>query len=206
METFAPDIFMLRRTLDHAASSAPPREDDALPFEDLYKEHFAFVWRNLRRLGVPEALVDDAVQEVFLVVHSRLAEFERRSSLRTWLFGILLRVASHHRRALHRRESHSWQGQTSIDTDEIPDDRTDNPHDHTMRMESVRLVHRAIDALDANKRAVLILAELEQMSMPEIAEALGVNVNTAYARLRAARQELEQAVAREDARDGWRFR
>ena len=67
-------------------------------------------------------------------------------------------------------------------------------------------LHRLLDGLDDDKRAVFVLAELEQMSAPQIAEVLGENVNTIYARLRAARREFEQMVAREDARDEWRLR
>lgn len=193
---------------DGALDAAAPRsrqESEALPFEDLYKEHFAFVWRNVRRLGVPEALVDDAVQEVFLVVHRRLEEFEGRSSLRTWIFGIAARVASHHRRAIRRKDD-GRLGLWRVEADGVSDDSAADPYDHTERSQGARLLHRMLDALDDKKRAVFILAELEQMSAPEIAEALGINVNTASARLRAARQELNEAVAREKARDGWRFR
>jgi RNA polymerase sigma-70 factor, ECF subfamily len=189
-----------------AAASSPRLEDETLPFEDLYKEHFAFVWRNVRRLGVPDALVDDAVQEVFLVVHRRLPEFEGRSSLRTWIFGVVARVASHHRRSLRRREPEGRLGQWRVDADGIADDAAVDPYDHTERNQSNRLLRRMLDALDDKKRAVFVLAEMEQMSAPEIAEALGINVNTASARLRAARQEINEAVARERARDGWRFR
>lgn len=189
-----------------AGASSSRFERQVLPFEDLYKEHFAFVWRNVRRLGVPEALVDDAVQEVFLVIHRRLAEFEGRSSLRTWIFGIVARVASRHRRTSRRKDPDGHLGRCRVDADGVPDDAAADPYDHTERSQGARLLHRMLDALDDKKRAVLILAELEQMSAPEIAEALGINVNTASARLRAARQELNQAVAREKARDGWRFR
>src|SRR3954470_17967759 len=65
----------------------------------LYEEHFEFVWRSLRRLGVSAASLDDATQEVFVVVFRRLADFEGRSSVRTWLFGIAIHVAQHHMRA-----------------------------------------------------------------------------------------------------------
>ncbi len=79
-----------------------------LDFEAIYDEHFDFVFRNVRRLGVPDAHVDDAVQEVFLVVHRRLAEFEGRSSVKTWIFGVLARVAADHRRSIRRKSPH-WR-------------------------------------------------------------------------------------------------
>src|SRR5882724_509457 len=67
-------------------------------FSAIYDAYFDFVWRSLRRLGVPEATLDDAAQDVFVVVHRRLPEFEARSTVKTWLFGIVLRVVATHRR------------------------------------------------------------------------------------------------------------
>ena len=182
-----------------AAPAAPVEE--SLAFEDIYERYFDFVWCNVRRLGVPEALTDDAVQEVFLVVHRRLREFEGRSSFRTWIFGIVLRVASDQRRALRRKSPHACDASASVDADTIADERTASPHEATARSQAVRLLYKLLDELDDDKRAVFVLAELEQMSIPEIAESLGANVNTVYTRLRAARREFEQAVAREKARD-----
>lgn len=177
---------------------------EAIDFEALYDEHFDFVFRNVRRLGVPDAHVDDAVQEVFLVVHRRLAEFEGRSSVKTWVFGILARVAADHRRSLRRKSPHLRSPGGVVEPDTVLDER-DGPHDAATRAEGVRLLHALLDQLDDDKRAVLVLAELEQMTSPEIAEALGLNLNTVYARLRAARREFEQAAQRERARDTWRL-
>jgi RNA polymerase sigma-70 factor, ECF subfamily len=87
----------------HDSPVALHRPPTAPTFEEVYDEYFAFVWRCLRRLGVSPAAIDDAVQEVFIVVHRRLGEFEQRSSLKTWLFGIAFRVAGAHRRAAQRR-------------------------------------------------------------------------------------------------------
>ncbi|MFT3776625.1 MAG: sigma-70 family RNA polymerase sigma factor [Minicystis sp.] len=198
-----------------AAASPPPSPrplavacaEVAVPsFEAVYEQCFDLVFRNIRRLGVPEAGVDDAVQEVFLVVHRRLAEFEGRSSLRTWVFSIVARVAKDHRRTLRRKSPHARGPDAAVDADTVPDERAADPHARTERSEGVRLLHRVLDALDDDKRAVLVMAELEQMSAPEIAEALGENVNTIYARLRAARRDFEQAAQRERARDAWRIR
>jgi RNA polymerase sigma-70 factor, ECF subfamily len=189
--------------------TAPPRAavDGARPsFEALYDEHFALVWRTLRRLGVPEAQVEDAAQEVFLVVHRRLGDFEGRSSLKTWVCAIVARVASDARRALRRKSPHTRSAEAAVDADTVADERAPDAHDRTVRNEGVRLLHRLLDALDDDKRAVLVLAELEQMPVAEIAEALGENVNTVYARLRTARREFEQAALRERARDERRLR
>jgi RNA polymerase sigma-70 factor, ECF subfamily len=176
---------------------------DAPSFAEVYEQCFGLAWRNIRRLGVPDAEVDDAVQEVFMIVHRRLGEFQGRAALRTWVCAIVTRVASDHRRTLRRKSPHAGG---SVDADTLPDERARDPHDSAVREESVRRLHRLLDALDDDKREVFVLAELEQMSGPEIAETLGENVNTISARLRAARREFELLVSREQARDEWRLR
>jgi RNA polymerase sigma-70 factor (ECF subfamily) len=176
----------------------------AEPFEQLYARHFDFVWRNVRRLGVPDGQVDDAVQEVFLVLYRRRAEFEGRASLRTWLFRILLRVAADQRRSARRKSPLARARGEAVDVDTVADQGA-SPHDETARREAAAALHQVLDGLDDDKRAVFVLAELEQLAMPEIAEALGVNLNTAYARLRAARRDFDRAVARLQARDTWRI-
>lgn len=195
---------VLSASFGPAAIQAPIADAADLPsFEEIYDQCFNLAWRNLRRLGVPDAEVDDAVQEVFMIVHRRLGTLRARAALRTWICGIVTRVAADHRRTLRRKSPH---GDASVDVDALPDDPTRDPHESAVRAEGVRRLHRLLDQLDDDKRTVFVLAELEQMSAPEIAEALGANVNTVYARLRAARREFEQMVSREGARDGWRLR
>lgn len=183
-----------------AAVVSPP-----LDFEAVYEECFDFVWRNARRLGVPDAQIDDAVQEVFLVVHRRLGEFEGRSSLKTWTFGILVKVAADHRRALRRKSPHVRSGGGVVEADTVADEGV-GPDDRIARSEGTRLLHRLLDELSDDRRVVFVLAELEELSAPEIAEALGLNLNTVYARLRTARQDFNQLAQRERARDTWRLR
>ncbi len=183
----------------------------ALPsFEAIYDEFFDLVWRNLRRLGVPEATLDDAAQEVFLVVHRRLGQFEGRSSLKTWIFSIVTRVASDARRTLRRKSPHTRTPESAVDAELIADEHTKRPDESFEQRENTRLLHRLLDTLDDDKRTAFVLVELEEMTVPEIADALGENVNTVYARLRAARREFEAAVAREKAREKarepWRSR
>ena len=173
-------------------------------FDELYARHFDFVWRNVRRLGVPEAEVDDAAQEVFLVVHRRLGEFVPRASHKAWLFGIVARVARDHRRVLMRKSPMLRAADPVVDPDEVAS--AAGQEASFDRGEAVELLHRLLDGLDDDKRAVFVLAELEQMSAPEIAEALGTKLNTVYGRLRAARREFDEAAARLRARDGWRLR
>jgi RNA polymerase sigma-70 factor (ECF subfamily) len=178
----------------------------ALPtFERVYEEFFDLVFRNVRRLGVPDAMVDDGVQEVFLVIHRRLGDFEGRSSLKTWILSIVARVAKDCRRSVRRKSPHSL-GEGPVDADTVADERAADPHARAERSEAVRLLHRLLDTLDDDKRAVLVMAELEQQTVADIAEVLGENVNTIHARLRAARREFEQAAQRLRARDEWRLR
>jgi len=160
--------------------------------EELYQEHFAFVWRTVRRLGVPPALVDDAVQDVFNVAHRRLAEFEGRSSPRTWLFAIARRVVADHRRRAAR---------TTAPLPAELEDGAAGPLESAQRAEAARLVHAILETLDEDKRAVFVLADLEQMPAPEIAQALDIGVNTVYSRLRAARAAFEAALLRLRARE-----
>jgi RNA polymerase sigma-70 factor, ECF subfamily len=173
-------------------------------FAEVYEEYFPFVWRSARRLGAPQAILDDVVQEIFVVVHRRLGDFEGRSSVKTWLFGIVLNVVRAHRRVLQARHPQALRAD-AVDPDAVPDPRG-GPYEATLRAEAVRLLDELLDALDDDKRAVFVLAELEQMSAPEIAEALGIPLNTAYSRLRLAREQFAAAAARHRARDAWRLR
>jgi RNA polymerase sigma-70 factor (ECF subfamily) len=176
-------------------------------FEEVYVEHFPFAWRSVRRLGVDPSAVDDAVQEIFLVVHRRLAEFEARASMKTWLFGIVLRVVRQHRRTLRRKPAQlGGAAAMDPDVDQVRDAAERGPHERVAEREAVRTLHAILDELDDDKREVFVLAELEQMTVPEIAEAVETNVNTVYSRLRAARRDFDQAVARHRARDQWRER
>ncbi len=174
-------------------------EAPAVPaFDDIYDRHFDFVWRSLRRLGVEPAALDDAAQEVFLVVHRRLTEFEGRSSLKTWLFSIALHVAQHHARSHARRR-----------TDPLPEEVTGSyaeitPHDEAARREAISLLYAILDELEPAKRAVFVMAELEQFTAPEIAQATGTPLNSVYSRLRAARQDFEASLKRRQARERWR--
>jgi RNA polymerase sigma-70 factor (ECF subfamily) len=166
-------------------------------FAEVYDEYFDFIYRSVRRLGIREAAVDDAVQDVFVVVHRRLEEFEGRSSLKTWLFGIALRVVKDHRRRARRKDQ-----PTEPLRESLVDAHEGCPHRAAQKAEAVRLLHEILDTMDDDKRAIFVMAELEQMSAPEIAEALDVKLNTVYSRLRAARALFEMGVKRHRARAG----
>ncbi|MEZ4441547.1 MAG: RNA polymerase sigma factor [Polyangiaceae bacterium] len=174
-------------------------------FEAVYDQSADYVWRALRRLGVDESAAEDVFQEVFLVVHRRLHEFEGRSSLRTWIFGILLRVVRNHKRALGRRRLDAG-AKAEAALERAPASDRGAPDARVERAEAVRLLHEMLDCLDDDKREVFVMAELEQLSGAEIATVTGLNQRTVYARLKAARHQFNQAVARLQARRAWRTR
>jgi RNA polymerase sigma-70 factor, ECF subfamily len=174
---------------------AVPAADDnrALGFRELYDAHVSFVWRNLRRLGVPEAEADDRAQEVFVVAHRRFHEFEERGhGPRAWLFQIVLRVASGARRH-RRRHPEIPDGGTLAAQGSVPPSQADALE---LRQRLGQL-DAALATIDMGRRAVLVLHEIEEMTAPEIGEVLGIPLNTVYSRLRVARIELEHALQRQ---------
>jgi RNA polymerase sigma-70 factor (ECF subfamily) len=184
-----------------AAPIREPRLDvGSLDFGAVYQEHFDLVWRTLRRYGVPEASLDDAVQDAFLVVHTRLASFEGRSSLRTWIFGIARRVARDHRPSA-RAHAEAVGAET---LEALPDVDAKSPLATLEAVEGARLLESLLSSLAPEKREAFILVELEQMTVLEAGQALGVNSNTMSSRVRAARREIEQALARLEAHREWR--
>ncbi|MDB4994597.1 MAG: hypothetical protein JWM74_2029 [Myxococcaceae bacterium] len=183
------------------ALSEPSAVAVAPSFDEVYEAHFDFVWRSVRRLGVDEAGTDDAVQEVFLVVHRRLAEFCGRSELRTWIYGIARYVAIRHRRTARRRVAALGENVDPMHLEQLGDAAAPSAYDQTERGEALKVLEELLGELDDDKREVLTLVELEEMSIPEVADVLGINRNTAYGRLRAARQEFEKALARHRARE-----
>jgi len=177
-------------TTSTARPSRPPS------FDAVYEQTFDFAWRSARRLGVAPSAVDDVVQDVFLVVHRRLAEFEGRSSIKTWVFGILLRSVSDHRRTLRRKG-----GLSELPHDDVLMGRGTGPIETIEKRQAAAVLHSLLDELDDEKRSVFVLAELEELSAPEIGEILSIPVNTVYSRLRAAREAFERALARHRARE-----
>ncbi len=160
-----------------------------LRVEDVFRRHYAYVWRSLARLGVGAAQLDDATQDVFVVVHHRLAEFAGHAKLTTWLFEIVRRVALQYR----RQRCRSPIG-VAIPTDHR--DPRPGPFEQMTRIEALELMQAWLDELDDGKRIVFVMAELEQLQGPEIADRLGMNLNTVYARLRGARRHLARRVRR----------
>jgi RNA polymerase sigma-70 factor (ECF subfamily) len=165
----------------------------SLDFRAVFTEHYAFCWRMLAHFGVPHASLDDAAQEVFAVVHRRLSEFDGRTSLRSWLWGIALRVAKGHQRTEHRARR-----RLEVVSPPEPDAA---PDEELARAQSIALVERCLDTLDAKHRDVFVLAEIEGCTAPEIAQMLDLELNTVYSRLRNARAKFHRALQRERARE-----
>jgi RNA polymerase sigma-70 factor, ECF subfamily len=188
----------LRASVASVALGVLPEAE--VDFAEVYRELFGFVWRSTRGLGVTPAAIDDVVQEIFMVVHRRLRDFEGRSSIRTWVSGIVLNVVRHHRRHLARKSPPRTGLEDPLEPDQQLSAQPD-PLEGALMAENARKLQRLLDTLDDDKREVLVLAELEQLSIPEIAEALGINVNTAYSRLRLARERFELALKRDQARE-----
>ncbi len=166
-------------TLERPAAVAVPS------FDEVYATHVAFVWRVLRTFGLSEAQLEDAVQDVFLVVHRRLPEWEGRAAITTWLFAIARRVASAHRRRA-----------SGDRTEELVEEPAggDDTFAAMSRAQAAATVFSILQQLDEDKRIVFALVELEQLSVPEVARMLEINLNTAYSRLRLARHAFELAV------------
>lgn len=162
----------------------------------LFRSHFDFVWRVARSLGVPPGALDDAVQDVFLTVHRRLSEFEGRASVRTWIYAITYRTAQNHRRLSQRQRC-----------DALLEEPLADAPDPAQQLESARagqFVMRFLEGVSADKRDVFVLSVLEELSAPEVAEILGVKLNTVYSRLRLVRADFRAALDKVAAREAGR--
>ena len=163
-------------------------------FGDAYRQHFVHVWHTLRRLGVRERDLEDVAHDTFIVAHQRLHTFDQERPIRPWLSGIAWRLASDYRRKAryrlevvgHAREPASGRG---------------GPDKDAEKSEAQRRVGKALEELPEEQRIVLIMKEIDGFSVPEIAEALDLPLNTLYSRLRLGRGRFRQAVLR-DKTDG----
>lgn len=175
------------------SAPVPSVDPESAGFVRVYREHHAFVWQTLRCLGVVDSALDDAIQDVFVVVHRRLPEFEGRASVRTWLFEIARRVAMSYRARAHRDAARTF---------ELPDLRSEDDIEAAMdRALAFEVLRAFADSLDEDRLRVFMLSEFGQLRGREIAEALGVNINTVYARLRSAQTQLDRLVTRLRARE-----
>ena len=157
--------------------------------EAFYEAELSYVWNTLRRLGVPNGDLEDVAHDVFQVALERLPSFDEARPLRPWIFGIALRIAARFRRRPGHTREVATASPEAVDEDRRPDEAAS-------AMQEQALVAAALQALDLDRRAVVILHDLDGQTMPEIASALGLRLNTAYSRLRLGRADLVATLRR----------
>lgn len=156
----------------------------------LAREHFSFIWRSLRRLGVAEPLVDDAAQQVFEVAARRVSDLEPGRE-RAFLFKTALLVATEARRKAARARSEAGGPELELLHDPAP-----SPEESAVSRENRLLLDRALAALGLEERTVFVLYEIEELSLSEIAELVSIPRGTVASRLRRAREAFHGAVKR----------
>jgi RNA polymerase sigma-70 factor, ECF subfamily len=162
---------------------------------ELFEREFDYVWFTLRRFGVPERDLEDVAHDVFLHVHRHLAEFDPTRPVRPWLCSFVYRAASDYRKLARHR----------VERLDGPFDATDpspSPADRVAARQTLELAWTALEELDVDRRAVFVLHDVEGLPIPEVAEILGVPLNTAYSRLRLARDQFAKVLQRVRARRG----
>ena len=189
---------------EHSEHGPVVATQEVPPFETIYEQYFDFVWASAKRLGVGSAAVDDVVQEIFMVIHSKIQTLRQPQSLRSWIYGIVRRTVSDHHRSRRTRDASGVEFALQSEL-ELPQPPT--PSDLAEQNDQAKLLFSLLAEIDAPKREVFMLAELEEMTVPEIAEALEIPLNTAYSRLRAARALFDEKVQRRARAEGaprWR--
>jgi RNA polymerase sigma-70 factor (ECF subfamily) len=182
-------------TAVHSTAQTAAQTPAPLDFDRVYEEHFDFVWRSLRLLGVPDAAAEDAAQDTFSVVLRQLSQFEGRSALRTWLFEILQRVAANYRRTRARK----LDALSEFKEAPSPDP---SPLAHIEARRAAASIERFCQNLEPDRRAVFVLGLLEGTPAAEIAAVLEIPLNTVYSRVHALRDELRRALAHEEKEHG----
>lgn len=185
-----PSVVVSRRLAAVPPPSEAPAQHANLPdFRRLFDAEFDYVWHTLRRLGVQDRDLEDVTHDVFLAVHQKLHTYDGVRPQRPWLFGFAYRFASGYRKlARHRREVLEPAAEFG--------DPSPSAFDRTALREALDLAKRALDTLGLDRRAVFVLHELDECPMPVVAEVLGIPLNTAYSRLRLAREDLASARRR----------
>lgn len=197
--SFALDPLLAELDADGHPSSPADRADGQpidpgaqLRLRAMVDLHHAFLWRSLRRLGVPEPEVDDAAQQAWLVVSRKLALISQGAE-KAFIFSVALRVAAAHRRSTARRSEIAG-----------PDAQLEDPApraDELLERHRARaLVDRILDEMPLEVRAVFVLYEVEEMTAPEISQLLGIPLGTVASRLRRGRAMFEERLARHQAR------
>ena len=195
MRTHKPTHLRPCETLEHSGAAATVRSTTPT-FEEVYEAHFDFVWRCAAHRGVPPGAIDDVVQEVFIVVHRKLPEFEGRAQLRTWIGAIIRRVVSDYVRKRANRP-------TADEPLEREPAAQGRPQDPVEVQQALGLLDSLLSKMPEDQREVFVLREIECLSGMEIAAITGANENTVWTRLRAARRIFREGVACERARKRW---
>ncbi len=187
-------------TLHLERSPSPNEDQDRVPgssvqfsipsFEELFEKHVSMVWRVLRAMGVNPHQIEDAAQDVFFVVHNKLNEFEGRSQLSTWIYGITLRVGHNYRRKLSRQPEQQELQDGDLMTRATPEQEAQDS-------QSSRLVVSFCEGLDDGMRDVFVLCFLEERRPVEVAELLGLKQQTVYSRVRILRAAFRETLERE---------
>ncbi len=172
------------------SSSAMEMGALAPDFGSLYRQYFGFAWASLRRLGVSQATIDDAAQDLWVTVHRRMDALDPAASVKAWLFGIARRVASHYRRT-ERRHQRKLAAYSAADTR--------GANEPIKRREAALTMEAFLAKLDETKRVAFVLSEVEGWSAPEIARVVGTSPNTVYSRVRLARKQLRKHLSDGDS-------
>lgn len=192
-----------QRRIPWSPGGPSPAEIPRVPnFPSLYASHVDFVFTTLQRLGVREADLEDLLQKVFIDIHQRLHTFDPTKSIEGWIYGICKNEYSNYRRMAHRRHE--------VTTDEslepAPGGRSWQPEEILAHRQAQQTLDTVLDMLDADKRVVFVMFEVDEMSCEEIAQALCIPVGTVYSRLNAARKAFQKAVERHQALEARRSR
>ncbi len=166
----------------------PPSDPHAAAFRRLFEAEAAYVWVTLRRLGVRDADVEDLAHELFLKVHAKLGDYDASRPAKPWLFAFAFRIASDYRRKGHQKNE-------VLGDVESPSEALSAEEMLALRDER-DLLKAALATVDLERRAVLVAYEMDEIPMKDIAASMEIPVNTAYSRLRLAREELARAFAR----------
>lgn len=166
-------------------------------FSTIFARDVGYVWTSLRRLGVPNRDLEDLSHDVFFRVYQRLSDYDPARPFRPWLFGFCFRVASDYRRRFaNQREV--------LGAELEPIDPSPDALDRLVQAEATSLAQLVLQSLELDRRAVFVMHEIEGCPIPEVADALGIPVNTAYSRLRLARDQFADGLRRERLRRGER--
>jgi RNA polymerase sigma-70 factor, ECF subfamily len=162
-----------------------------LSFQAVYSQYAGFVRASGRRLGADSNELDDVVQDVFMVIHTRLHTLQHPQALLSWIYCVVRHTVNKHRRSMRGHRTMS----TPFDDSELePLELT--PLEAMQVNDELELVAEVLATLDRPKREVFALVQLDEMTVPQAAASLQIPRNTAYTRLRRARREFDRALAR----------